>query len=462
MPRQLTDLVIDEVSMVDRGAGRGVDVMLLKRDEPYWKREFSDSERQSAAESGAALPDGSFPIKTKQDLRNAIQAIGRAKNRARAMAHIKTRARALGASDMLPDEWQKRDAMIDKALKACVASVLKDGGDVVAGLTELVKQFAAYDDGPAPDAEESPMAITKIAELQKALAIEIAKMSAEHKAFHAKLDGESKEAFAAMEPAERDEYMQKHPHKEAHDKDAHDKEAEAERKRKEADAHKDAEAHKRACESLAKSTGLSVAACDAIIKAAKAQRKIRGDADHGHGHGDNQAEAAEDDHQTSEHEGLGDMNDGDSAADKRFGGELKKRDDQIANLTKALSVLTGDKEKAEFGKRAVAMGLTESQGEILRKAHKGDPESLKKLEDIIKGLNEQVSTGNLFKEFGANSAADGGGTAVDQLNVKAAEIMAKSDGKLTQQQAFVKAMEQNPELAQLEKRERAAAINGGH
>lgn len=69
------------------------------------KREFSSGERDKAAEKGAALPDGSFPIKSEQDLKNAMQAIGRAKDKAAARAHIIKRARALGLTDQLPDGW---------------------------------------------------------------------------------------------------------------------------------------------------------------------------------------------------------------------------------------------------------------------------------------------------------------------------------------------------------------------
>lgn len=61
----------------------------------------------------AALPDGSFPIVTKADLKNAIQAFGRAKNKAVAKAHIIKRARSLNATDMLPDGWVQKKT--DKA-----------------------------------------------------------------------------------------------------------------------------------------------------------------------------------------------------------------------------------------------------------------------------------------------------------------------------------------------------------
>src|SRR5215831_900346 len=75
------------------------------------KREFSSEQREHLADTGAAMPHGGFPIKTTGDLKNAIQAIGRAKNYDATKRHIISRARALGATGMLPDDWkaQKRD-----------------------------------------------------------------------------------------------------------------------------------------------------------------------------------------------------------------------------------------------------------------------------------------------------------------------------------------------------------------
>lgn len=69
------------------------------------KRKFTPGQRDKAASAGAAMPDGSFPIKTEQDLRNAIQAVGRAKDQGAAKAHIIKRARALGLTNLLPDGW---------------------------------------------------------------------------------------------------------------------------------------------------------------------------------------------------------------------------------------------------------------------------------------------------------------------------------------------------------------------
>ncbi len=69
-------------------------------------REVSPAERKKDAKEGRALPDGSFPIDNCSDLRNAIQAIGRAKDPAKAKAHIRKRKNALGCPDVeLPDTW---------------------------------------------------------------------------------------------------------------------------------------------------------------------------------------------------------------------------------------------------------------------------------------------------------------------------------------------------------------------
>jgi len=70
-------------------------------------REFDAEKRRELAAKGQALLDGSFPIVTAGDLRNAVQAWGRASNQALAKKHIIKRAKALGATDLLPDDWKE-------------------------------------------------------------------------------------------------------------------------------------------------------------------------------------------------------------------------------------------------------------------------------------------------------------------------------------------------------------------
>ena len=69
------------------------------------KKDYSDDERGKMAESGEAMEDGSFPIKTKKDLENAVQAYGRAKDKDKAKTHIMARAKDLGLTNELPDDW---------------------------------------------------------------------------------------------------------------------------------------------------------------------------------------------------------------------------------------------------------------------------------------------------------------------------------------------------------------------
>ncbi len=69
------------------------------------KRAFSDKQRDEMAKDGSALPDGSYPIANKEDLANAVQAYGRAKDKSAAKRHIIKRAKALGAESMIPANW---------------------------------------------------------------------------------------------------------------------------------------------------------------------------------------------------------------------------------------------------------------------------------------------------------------------------------------------------------------------
>jgi hypothetical protein len=67
--------------------------------------ELDTEQRRKLAERGEALPDGSFPIRNKEDLKDAIQSYGRAKDKAEAKRWIRRRARELDAEDELPEEW---------------------------------------------------------------------------------------------------------------------------------------------------------------------------------------------------------------------------------------------------------------------------------------------------------------------------------------------------------------------
>jgi hypothetical protein len=119
------------------------------------KREFSAGDRKAAAKAGTAMPDGSFPIETKDDLANAIKAYGRAKDKTAAKAHIEARAKALGAESMLPDGWADAAKMAasDLAKGLCDVGSLAETIDRLAWIYQAALWERAYegDDSTVPD-----------------------------------------------------------------------------------------------------------------------------------------------------------------------------------------------------------------------------------------------------------------------------------------------------------------------
>lgn len=125
-------------------------------------------------------------------------------------------------------------------------------------------------------------------------------------------------------------------------------------------------------------------------------------------------------------------------AKKRAAGDpvVKLLTGEVEDLKKRLAVSDERDAIATFGKRAKDLGLPEAHGEVMRKAYGGDAEAIKKHEDMLKGLAEQVRTGKVFAEFG-NSQGGGTQTSYDQFVAKAAELR-KTQPTLTPEQAFDK------------------------
>lgn len=135
--------------------------------------------RDRLAESGEALPDGSFPIRNGTDLRNAIQAFGRAseEDRTRVARHIRRRARALDMADQLPEE-------------GVLADLLKSAGD---GEEEQAKG-----DSDMADKEQDALK-ARVAHLTA-----VAALSGAHKSHFDTLDEDGQAAFLKMDNAEKD------------------------------------------------------------------------------------------------------------------------------------------------------------------------------------------------------------------------------------------------------------------
>lgn len=113
--------------------------------------EFTEDQRKKLAENKQAMPDGSYPIRNRQDLKNAIQAYGRSKkNKQKTKTWIKKRARELKAEDLLPDEWAEEIWHYGiKGTKRGVRRFQNENGS----LTAQGKQ--RYDGDPANNTEGS-------------------------------------------------------------------------------------------------------------------------------------------------------------------------------------------------------------------------------------------------------------------------------------------------------------------
>jgi hypothetical protein len=140
------------------------------------KRKFTAQERRDAAGTGAALPDGSYPIHTRADLENAIHAWGRApeSKRTQVARHIRSRAKTLGATDILPTE-----------------------GPLAAALGRSKESDKCRK-------ENDDMAKVEIDEGKLTEVIALASMSDVHKVHFGKLSGADRDAFMKADYAGRD------------------------------------------------------------------------------------------------------------------------------------------------------------------------------------------------------------------------------------------------------------------
>jgi len=88
------------------------------------RKEFSAGQRGKLAEENKAMPGGGYPIESEQDLRNAIHAIGRAKNRAMTIRHIMRRAKALGLMKLIPAGWVSEVKSLAQIIRAVPGDIL--------------------------------------------------------------------------------------------------------------------------------------------------------------------------------------------------------------------------------------------------------------------------------------------------------------------------------------------------
>lgn len=166
MPKRiLRELRLDKIAAVDFPCQEGAIMTIMKRD-------FTDDQRKEMADKGEAMPDGSFPIASEQDLKNAIHAIGRAKDPEAAKKHIISRAKSLGHTELLPDGWVSKSApkgnnpdhegdndMDENEMKTKVAGLEKSVSDLTKANADLAKAKT--------DLEAKVADLTKAADIAK-------------------------------------------------------------------------------------------------------------------------------------------------------------------------------------------------------------------------------------------------------------------------------------------------------
>jgi len=430
MPQNLTDITISEVSLVDAPANKGARVMLFKRD-------FSDDERKELAGTGAALPDGSFPIQNKSDLANAIHAFGRAKDKAKARAHIISRAKTLGASDMIPDNWTKR-------------AIAKDGdGDEGATLfddtvdaNEAHEDASVYAEAMCDEIHEANCALYEsIRSILDDDEVED-KQSMLEQTF-----GQYKDHVSTIVPEGMEKALKAFIAKGNLQKDADDMTKEEFTK---AVAEEVAKAVAPLNETIAK-----LGDENAILKLSDKHKSYMDAADMSDEAKKKFASKSPDER---------DAHMADNPIGKNYPEHVRKAMAEADAIKKAneemakrLAALEGDKQLATLQKRATDAGLPVEFGEVLQKAKAGDGASVdalvEKYAELNKAREAALKAGGIFKEFGTSRGATG--DALSQLNAKADELR-KSDPKLSHAQAFAKVYGDpaNRELAAQEKTQR--------
>jgi hypothetical protein len=134
---------------------KGMDVDMDLSD-PVRHAAFNEAQRKVLAENKQAMSDGSFPIRNVDDLKNAIKAYGRAKDKDKAKAWIIKRAKALKAESQLPEEW-----MTDTAKQGDVVDdILAHYG--IKGMKWGVNRTREQIDSDSPDVKNVKEAKAKI------------------------------------------------------------------------------------------------------------------------------------------------------------------------------------------------------------------------------------------------------------------------------------------------------------
>lgn len=457
----LRNLVIKEVSSVDRGAGEGVKVMLSKRAKTVPAELTAYMKRIDA--------HGMFPIANAGELVLALKAYGQVAPEARAQVkkHIIERAGVLKLA--LPEAWRIERAAFVKALEPRVQKFFPELGDSAADLVGAIAKDVGNGDPEEAVLFDDALKAKEISqdfyqefwEATDTLRESICSILCDDEADKDKLIDETLAQFTDHLRGFMPEDMKKaltagnaaavgeaHKGVEKMDKEllkrlglpetatAADviKALDEEGKKMKADADKKVEKLDAGeLTYMAKMAAPAQEAFQAMSKADRAKKMKDEPAD-------------EDEAKVAKALATGDAFKADD------GTILTKRDfpteagfnfakGQAAKLaTQAADIAKRDENEAiaTFAKRATDLGFVAEFGETLRKAYKGDVTAIGKLETEIKALREQARVGKVFDELGHGGSSPNGDSAYSQIMAKA-QVLKAADPKLTIEQAFEKA-----------------------
>ena len=92
------------------------------------KTYFSGKEREKLAKEGEAMPDGKYPIRNAQDLKDAIKLVGvSSMPESEVKAWIKKRARELNLENELPEDWRDVEKAVGTEQAETIARESLDG-----------------------------------------------------------------------------------------------------------------------------------------------------------------------------------------------------------------------------------------------------------------------------------------------------------------------------------------------
>lgn len=151
MTRALTDEELADTGTERLSMARDLTASALTTDKIHLPASslsrVSPNTRKKAADDGTAMNDGSFPIRDGADLRRAVKAFGRAKDKEKTKRHIIRRARALKKTEVLPDSWRPLAAreFPGQASAASLAATPTDVTSVLSAKAERHNECAASD-----------------------------------------------------------------------------------------------------------------------------------------------------------------------------------------------------------------------------------------------------------------------------------------------------------------------------